>query len=195
MATAQDVAAAVVERLGTMTAMKLEKIVYYCQCWHLARTDQTMFDEPIEAWRQGPVVPALYQRHRQQYTISSWPFGDAAALSHEESATVDWVTANYGGFSAIELSRMTHNELPWRVARGELPGNARSNARLPLDIMANYYARQRADLETAITLASASSALEGVELDAEWQDRLRDLGSGVRADDLVSQEIARLNNG
>lgn len=35
MTTSQDVAAALIDRLGEMTAMKLEKLVYYCQCWPL----------------------------------------------------------------------------------------------------------------------------------------------------------------
>jgi uncharacterized phage-associated protein len=44
MATAHDVAATVIERLGGMTTAKLEKLVYYCQCWHLARTQNSLFE-------------------------------------------------------------------------------------------------------------------------------------------------------
>lgn len=57
MATAHDVAATVLGNLGSVTAMKLEKLVYYCQGWHLAREGTLLFPEPIEAWREGPVVP------------------------------------------------------------------------------------------------------------------------------------------
>jgi uncharacterized phage-associated protein len=192
MATAHDVAAALIERMGAMTAMKLEKLVYYCQCWHLARHHSPLFDEPIEAWRQGPVVPALYQRHRGHYTLSAWPSGDPSNLDEYGRSVVDWVVASYGGFSAIQLSRMTHNELPWRVARGSLPDNARSSDPIPQDIMTTYYARQRADVETATTLATASAALEGIELDDDWQDRLRDVAAGVvSADQLIADEIDR----
>ncbi len=42
MATAHDVAAAVLHELGPMTAMKLEKLVYYCQGWH-SRARDTLF--------------------------------------------------------------------------------------------------------------------------------------------------------
>ena len=78
MADVQDVAAAILDRCGSMTAMKLEKLVYYCQCWHLARAGQALFSDPIEAWKQGPVVPALYQKHRGTYTVNHWPHGDAS---------------------------------------------------------------------------------------------------------------------
>jgi len=193
VASVHDVAAEVINRLGSMTAMKLEKLVYYCQGWHLARHGVPLFQEAIEAWRQGPVVPVLYRQHRGQYTVSNWPSGDVSQLTPAHLHTIEWVAAEYGAFSAIELSRMTHNELPWRAARGALPESAPSSARLSTDMMRNYYSRQLADSETAVALATANAALEGVEFDEEWQDRLRDMASGlVSADDLIAEEIARI---
>jgi hypothetical protein len=59
--------------------------------------------------------------------------------------------------------------------------------------MKSYYYRQLADPETAVALATANAALEGVEFDDEWQDRLRDVASGlISAEDLVAEEIARI---
>ncbi len=175
--------------------MKLGKRVYYCQCWHLADHESPLFDEPIEAWREGPVVPALYKRHRGDYGVRTWPLGRSCNLNAEERSSVEWVVANYGGFSAVQLSRMTHNELPWKVARGALPESARSNEPVSLEVIRDYYSRQRADAETAVTLAIASAALEGAELDAEWQDRLRDVATGaITADELIAQEIERLKS-
>lgn len=192
MATVHDVAAAVITHLGTMTAMKLQKLVYYCQSWHLARHGSALFNEPIEAWRQGPVTPALYRNHRRQYTLSGWPLGNPARLADPEQATVRWVTQQYGDFSAIELSRMTHSELPWRLARGALPETASSTARIAVDVMENYYSRQVADTETAVTQATASAALEGIEFDETWQNRLRDVAAGVvSADELIAEEVLR----
>ncbi len=188
-----DVAAAIVERVGRITAMKLEKIVYYSQGWHLARQGEPLFNEPIEAWRQGPVVPQLYHRHRGQYSVSSWPLGDSSHLTAVQSETIDWVCAEYGKFSADDLSLMTHSELPWRAARGALPESARSDTRVSIDMMKTYYSRQLADPDAAVALATANAALEGVEFDDEWQDQLRDVASGLRsADHLVAEEIARL---
>ncbi len=88
---------------------------------------------------------------------------------------------------------MTHNELPWRVARGALPESASSTEKLDIDLMRTYFARQVANVETAVVLASANAALEGVEFDEEWQDKLRDVASGVTdADELIAQEISRI---
>lgn len=193
MATVHDVAAAIIDRLGGMTAMKLEKLVYYAQGWHLARQGTTLFKDPIQAWREGPVVPALYSGHRRRYEVSSWAQGDPTRLGPAERDSIAWVTQEYGRFSATQLSLMTHGELPWRLARGPLPESAPSKEEISVDIMRNFYARQVADPETAVSLASASSALEGIELDDAWQDRLRDVATGlVSADDLIAEEIARI---
>lgn len=196
MATVHDVAAAVLTRLGETTTMKLQKLVYYCQCWHLARHDSPLFDEPIEAWREGPVAPALYKRHKTQLHVSSWPPGDESALDPGELSSIEWVVSSYGHFSAMQLSQMTHNELPWVMARQGVPDGVPSSEEINQKIMKDFYSRQRADVETAVTSAVASSALECVELDGEWQERLRDVASGVVSGDaLVAEEIARLSNG
>ena len=195
MATVHDVAAALLQRMGSMSAMKLEKLVYYCQSWHLARHHDSLFPEGIEAWREGPVVPELYQRHRRQYTIATWPLGTPAHLTASESATVNWVIDKYGEFSPVELSRMTHNELPWRVARGALPAEANSREPIRPEIIEMFYSRQIADPETAVAHATSNAALEGEHIDAEWQNRLRDVAAGhMSADDLIAEEIERLTS-
>lgn len=56
--TVFDVAEYILEQHGEMTSMKLQKLVYYCQAWHLAWSDEPLFRESIEAWANGPVVPA-----------------------------------------------------------------------------------------------------------------------------------------
>jgi uncharacterized phage-associated protein len=196
MASANDVATALVDRVGGLTAMKLQKLVYYCQAWHLVRHGRVLFDEEIQAWREGPVVRSLFDRHRQRYSVSEWPWGNASALDQTERATVDWVIERYNGYSAERLSRMTHHEMPWRVAREGIPDSDASSAPIPPQLLSLYYARQQADADTAVTTATASAALEGVELTADWQATLRDVAEGLTsADDVVAAEIARARRG
>jgi uncharacterized phage-associated protein len=38
-----------------MDAMRLQKLLYYVQAWHLAVTDEPLFPEQIKAWKDGPV--------------------------------------------------------------------------------------------------------------------------------------------
>jgi uncharacterized phage-associated protein len=139
MASAHDVAAYILEQRGSMSAMKLQKLVYYSQAWHLVWDDEPLFGEQIQAWANGPVVRELYDVHRGQFTVSRWPRGDGANLSDEQRNTVDVVLEFYGPKSAVWLSEATHREDPWKDARGELPPTVRSNAEISPAAMAEYY--------------------------------------------------------
>jgi uncharacterized phage-associated protein len=59
MASAHDVAAYILSRQGRMTAMKLQKLVYYSQAWSVVWDERPLFPEKIEAWANGPVVRDL----------------------------------------------------------------------------------------------------------------------------------------
>ena len=191
MAAADDVADAILGALGPMTAKKLEKLVYYSQAWHLAWHREPLFDDVIEAWIEGPVVRHLYEQHAKQYNVHEWRTGRRNRLSPRERDTIAWVVSHYGGFTAEALSRMTHHEAPWLVARAGAPTNAPSQNPISQDLMASFYARQQLDSETAVQMAAASASLEGVDLDAEWQDKLRDVADGrLSMEDLVREAIA-----
>jgi uncharacterized phage-associated protein len=138
MVNVYDVAAAILRKHGPMSAMKLEKLAYYCQAWSLVWDDAALFQERIEAWAAGPVVPALYYRHRGQFQVSSWE-GNPDALSPIQNETVDAVLKYYGNKSSQWLSDLTHSESPWIEARAGLAPLERGNNAISLASMAEYY--------------------------------------------------------
>jgi len=140
MATVHDVAAAILARTGPMTAMKLQKLVYYAQAWHLVWEERPLFSDRIEAWANGPVVRTLYNQHRGQFHVSSCS-GRPDALTAEETSTLESVIDFYGPRSAAWLSELTHNEAPWKDARanaGLAPGQ-RGDVEIDQAAMAEYY--------------------------------------------------------
>ena len=139
MASALDVAAYILEKLGPMTAMKLQKLVYYCQAWSLVWDEAPLFDEPIEAWANGPVVPSLFAVHKGQFTVSSVPGGDPSRLTPTQRETIDAVLEAYGDKYSQWLSDLTHLEAPWREARQGLAEGERGHREIPLSAMADYY--------------------------------------------------------
>ncbi|MEV6348452.1 Panacea domain-containing protein [Actinoplanes sp. NPDC051851] len=139
---AHDVAAAVLAHVGPVEAMRLQKLVYYSQAWHLALVDEPLFTDTIQAWRDGPVVVTLWDRHRGQRTVSSWPTGDPGRLSAAADKVVALVCQVYGGLSGDDLSELTHNELPWRVARQGVPDHQPSKAAIPAEEMKRFYRRR-----------------------------------------------------
>lgn len=140
MASAHDVAAYILKKSpGGMTTWKLQKLVYYSQAWSLVWDGKPLFDEPIEAWANGPVVRALYDEHRGRYSRASWPKGKVGNLPQKSRETIDAVLKFYGDKSGHWLSELTHMEDPWRNARSGIPEGRRSNKRITHAAMSEYY--------------------------------------------------------
>ncbi|MEU9516817.1 type II toxin-antitoxin system antitoxin SocA domain-containing protein [Micromonospora sp. NPDC048169] len=140
MAQVGDVAAYILEQCGEMTAMKLQKLVYYSKAWHLVWDNAPLFNDRIEAWANGPVVRALYAQHRKRMNVAAGDIdGDSSRLTQDERETIDAVLKFYGKLKAFELSDLTHSERPWLDARGDTPPGAPSSALITDDAMYEYY--------------------------------------------------------
>lgn len=141
MATIFDVAKYITERTGEVSAMKLQKLMYYAQAWNLVWEEEPLFPNDFQAWANGPVLPTLYARHRGMFKVDATLFADAdsASLNEAERGNVDKVLAFYGDKTAQWLSNLTHQENPWLEARGELPVGASSEAVIPQSAIHEYY--------------------------------------------------------
>ena len=141
MVSARDVAAYILARNGPLTAMKLQKLVYYCQAWSLVWDEEPLFRERIEAWANGPVVRDLFEAHRGQFKVRRVLGGHARRLNAVQRETVDAVLGYYGDKSSQWLSNLTHTEPPWRNtrARAGLADGERGNAVIRHSDMAEYY--------------------------------------------------------
>ncbi|MFO0836454.1 MAG: DUF4065 domain-containing protein [Phycisphaerales bacterium] len=140
MASVLDVAEYILKKGGSMTAMKLQKLVYYSQAWSLVWDDKPLFKERIEAWANGPVCPKLYQAHRGEFSVSAGHFnGDASVLNSEQCETVDSVLKHYGDKTPQWLSDLTHAELPWREARVGMSASERGSTEITHASMVEYY--------------------------------------------------------
>ena len=98
------------------TNLKLQKLVYYAQGFHLALYDKPLFNERIEAWLHGPVVPELYQIYKG-YKSQPVPVSegfDVSQFTEEVKELLNEVNLVYGQYSAWRLRDMTHEELPWQ---------------------------------------------------------------------------------
>jgi uncharacterized phage-associated protein len=138
MATVHNVAAYILRKQGLMTAMKLQKLLYYSQAWSLVWDEKPLFRARIEAWANGPVIPPVYARHKGRFEVSNWE-GNPEVLSPSERETVDAVLGYYGQWSSLVLSQLTHNERPWLEARRGLAPGDRGNQEISHATIAEYY--------------------------------------------------------
>jgi uncharacterized phage-associated protein len=135
-----DVADYILQEHGTMSAMKLQKLVYYAQAWHLVWEDRELFSEEIQAWVNGPVIPDLYNRHQGSFSLEPGFFaGDISRLTDKNKDVIDRVLKFYGGKDAQWLSDLTHMEAPWKNARDGLVDGERGDHVISTASMMEYY--------------------------------------------------------
>lgn len=141
LADAIQIAKYILEVSGPMSAMKLQKLVYYCQAWSLVWDDQPLFPERIEAWANGPVVRSLYDFHRGRFTVDPGMFEHVASapLDENQIETIRLVLDAYGPCSAQWLSDQTHSEAPWIKAREGLADDERGDKEISWESMSEFY--------------------------------------------------------
>lgn len=67
---ALDIAGYIVEQANKtpehdLTNLKIQKLLYYAQGKYLVQNGNPLFDEKVEAWQYGPVVPEVYHQFKQ----------------------------------------------------------------------------------------------------------------------------------
>ncbi|PFV15888.1 hypothetical protein COK96_24685 [Bacillus cereus] len=126
----------------SITHLKLQKLVYYAQGWHLALNDgQKLFDEDIRAWVHGPVCPKLYEmyNHHKYFEIPPVKMPESILANTTVKETLDVVWDAYGAFDGKFLEELTHQELPWLKARENLDPDQPGNELISKDAMEKYF--------------------------------------------------------
>ena len=139
MYTALDVAMHVVNYIndqgGTVSNLKLQKLLYFVQGFFLILKDGPCFEDEIEAWDFGPVVPEVYFEFRR-YGSCSIPsvdrvydfsifkdFGEDLGLegnqyidhiARDDVQLINDVVNSLKKYSASTLVRMTREQDPWK---------------------------------------------------------------------------------
>jgi uncharacterized phage-associated protein len=98
-----------------------------------------LINEPVEAWRYGPVLPNLYQKIKQ-FRSNPVICIDSECVSQfddDENDIIKQVYEIYGSWNGIQLSELTHEkDSPW--------DKTWSNGKLIIsnDLIENFYQRQ-----------------------------------------------------
>lgn len=116
-----------------LSSLKLLKLVYIAYGWYLALKNEKLFNEQIEAWQHGPVIPSIY--HEFKHYGSAPITGRSLTVDYNESdgkldlevttpripetdqdanTILDTVWKSYKDYTAWKLREMTHeDDTPW----------------------------------------------------------------------------------
>lgn len=110
--------------------LKLQKILYFIQAKFLNENDSPCFDEDIEAWSFGPVVPQIYREYKEYgaghippiekyYCFGSGLFDfkeikyDDTIICDTDKEQINSMVDNCSRHSATDLVNITHHQSPW----------------------------------------------------------------------------------
>jgi len=105
-----------------LTNMKLQKILYYLQGFHLALFNEVLFDEEIEAWKYGPVVSKVYNTFKVYGNNSIIVPGTNHSfdyLNDKQKIFINKVYSYFRQYSPIKMMELTHEESPWLETYGK----------------------------------------------------------------------------
>jgi uncharacterized phage-associated protein len=136
----------------TISHLKLQKILYYIQSWHLAYFHDPLFKDEPEAWINGPVYIPIYDRYNTTLMMdpikidhgrTTEDFFNSACekvnFTNDQQELISSVLHKYGAMPQLKLVYLTHKERPWNDARQGIAPFVRSRNTITHKSMEEYY--------------------------------------------------------
>ena len=126
---------------SSITPLKLQKLTYYAKAWSLIWDNDPLFDDEFEAWAHGPANPNLYQEYKKYGWQSIEPIEefDSSMFTKEQIETLDVIWDEYGIYDGKYLEKLTHQETPWKNARGGCAEGDYCSTLITHDDIVEYY--------------------------------------------------------
>lgn len=142
----------------SISPLKLQKLLYYIQSWHIAKFEkETLFEELPEAWVNGPVYRVVYNSFKSSFFRNENILTDLDEIeladklqdiqknlnvSQDQLKLINTVIEAYSKLSDERLVMMTHSEEPWNEARKGLSPIERSENHLSVETIYKYFNRR-----------------------------------------------------
>ena len=110
-----------------MDQKKLHKMCYYAYAWYLyeynascSELECSLFKNDFEAWVHGPVSRTLYRKYPYAGMELLEPIDKNITLDKNTIEFLEEVYSVFNKYTGNQLEAMTHSEMPWKNARGNL---------------------------------------------------------------------------
>jgi len=124
-----------------LTPMQLVKLTYIAHGWSLGLERGALFNNRIEAWKYGPVIPDLYQvtkKYGRKYIPFDLIETDSSKIDEATRTFLQSVYNAYKKFDGIQLSYLTHmSGTPWDA----LYRDGIQHIEIPDDLIEKHYKR------------------------------------------------------
>ncbi len=119
----------ILKEYGPMSHLKLQKLLYYCDAYHLAYFDEPIINEEFEAWVHGPVCRIVFDQLKDKSILySDLSFDESSepekelekVLTSSQMGLINEILKTISPWEDLELEAATHRESPWISARKNL---------------------------------------------------------------------------
>jgi uncharacterized phage-associated protein len=142
MANIFDVAKYILDTIGEVSTMKLQKLCYYSQVINIKDHDEPIFDEDFEAWANGPVSRELFDLHKGKFVINSLSIKKdklTNTITSRDLMSIEKCLDHYGRMDAAALSELSHKEDPWKNARKDTFEGQKCSNKISKRSIREYY--------------------------------------------------------
>ena len=128
-----------------LSNLKLQKLLYYAQAWSLGIRKEPFFCGSFQAWVHGPVNVDIFQRFKgigkTLYSIITVRdvMNTDPTLSQSDKEFLDMILDNYMKYSGADLERFSHEDSPWKDARGQCGPWDRCTTEITEDSLRKFY--------------------------------------------------------
>ncbi|MEI9918540.1 MAG: Panacea domain-containing protein [Bacteroidota bacterium] len=139
---------------GSMSHLKLQKLLFYVQAYHLAYFEKPLIEDDFQAWAHGPVSRKVYNSLKDNtrlYDQVSYVRGPKEehvkkivrkTLTDDQKNLVDEVVEMFSDLTGLQLENLTHNEKPWIKARKGVAAGERSDNVISKDSIRKFYRKE-----------------------------------------------------
>lgn len=100
-----------------ITNLRLQKLLYFVQAKVLVETGEPCFEDEMEAWDYGPVVPVVYNEYCRYKSQAIDSVSNSSVNDDGVAKNIDEVLDYFGDTATFELVQITHAQTPWIEAR------------------------------------------------------------------------------
>ena len=130
---------------GNLMHLKLQKLLYFAQAWHLVFYEESLFEDKIEAWIDGPTIAHIHKMFKKYRWCAIIEEVKQPNLSEKTVKHLKNVFDYYGKFTDYQLEKIIHNAEPWKKARGNTLDAPSSNS-ISEDSMKHFYSKIHASI-------------------------------------------------
>lgn len=143
----------ILKNYGPMSHLKLQKLLFYCQAYHLAYFGEAIIDDDFQAWVHGPVCRKVYDSLKNKsvlysdvkYTNENGCNPDLViekSLASMQTELLNDILKELSTWTGLELESSTHRESPWINARVGFSSAEICEKIISNELMKEFYSKE-----------------------------------------------------